>query len=223
MCCRCRGPASLALFFSLSLSSPFSFLSYRLINPDTFSPQILCFLCSHFPFSAVLCSRLNFPPFSLSLSRSSSLSLSHSLYSAVLGSRRRADIILSGSTIVSFYLLFSFHFCIQWSFALHHLDEQRKMRSFLCLSLSVLSGMRRTAAPEARSDTAASSVSSLPSLSACVWFLREPTWHDSICMCCTVLVVPSSLFYIWLKTLVRTCKSLFHSNPFRWTERQVLV
>lgn len=155
---------SLFLSFSFSLSRPpFSFLSYRLINPDTFSPQILCFLCSHFPFSAVLCSRLNFPPF---FSHVPPLSLS--LYSAVLGSRRRADIILSGSSIVSIYLLFSFNFCIQWCFALHHLDEQRKTRSFLCLCLSVLSGMQRTAAPETRSVTAASSVSSLPSLSACV-------------------------------------------------------
>lgn len=67
---------SLSLFFcpSLSLSlAPFSFLSYRLINLDTFSPKILCFLCSRFPFSGTLSAHLNFPPFSLlCIARSSS-------------------------------------------------------------------------------------------------------------------------------------------------------
>lgn len=70
---------SFSLSFSFSLSRPpFSFLSYRLINPDTFSPQILCFLCLRFPFSAVLCSRLNFPHF-FALSHVPPLSLTLSL------------------------------------------------------------------------------------------------------------------------------------------------
>ncbi len=124
MCCRCRGPASLALFFSLSLSSPFSFLSYRLINPDTFSPQILCFLCSRFPFSAVLCSRLNFPPFSLSLSlslsRSSSLSLALSTLRFLApdgGQTSSCRGPLSCLFICSFLFIFAFSgllLCIIW-------------------------------------------------------------------------------------------------------------